>query len=225
MILAVNDVSFSFGQQEQKRLILDRVSLHLEAGEVLFLLGPSGSGKSTLLSLIGGFRSLQSGTIVLQDLHYLGASQQRLIEIRRRIGFVFQSHHLVKSLTARQNVELALELHLRDPARRRRRALEVLDSLGLAHRCHAFPSQLSGGEQQRVSLARALAGEPHVILADEPTASLDRDSGLRVVEQMVQLARQRRTGVLLVTHDERIRHLADRAVEMEDGRLRTRHGS
>lgn len=224
-MLVVEDVSFSYGQQEHRRLILDRVSLRVEAGEVLFLLGPSGSGKSTLLSLIGGFRSLQSGTIVLQDLHYLGASQQKLIQIRRRIGFVFQAHHLVKSLTARQNVELALELHLRDPARRRRRALEALDSLGLAHRCNAFPSQLSGGEQQRVSLARALAGEPHVILADEPTASLDRDSGLRVVEQMVQLARQRRTGVLLVTHDERIRHLADRAVEMEDGRLRMSHGS
>jgi len=224
-MLAVDEVSFSFGDNQQKRLILDRVSLRVEPGEVLFLLGPSGSGKSTLLSLIGGFRSLQSGTIVLQDLSYLGATQQKLVEIRRRIGFVFQSHHLIKSLTARQNVELALELHLNSPEQRRRRALEALDSLGLAHRCHAFPAQLSGGEQQRVSLARALAGQPAVILADEPTASLDRHSGLRVVEQMVQLARQRGTGVLLVTHDERIRHLADRAVAMEDGRLRISHDS
>jgi putative ABC transport system ATP-binding protein len=224
-MLTVDSVSFSFGDKEQKRLILDRVSLRVEPGEVLFLLGPSGSGKSTLLSLIGGFRTLQGGTIALQDLSYSWATQRRLIEIRRRIGFVFQSHNLIKSLTARQNVELALELHLSDPGHRRRRALEVLDSLGLAHRCNAFPAQLSGGEQQRVSLARALAGEPAVILADEPTASLDRDSGLRVVEQMVHLARERGAGVLLVTHDERIRHLADRAVEMEDGRLRTSHGS
>lgn len=223
-MLAVENVSFRFGEKEQRRLILDRVSLRVEAGEVLFLLGPSGSGKSTLLSLIGGFRSLQSGTITLQDLSYVGATEQKRIEIRRRIGFVFQSHNLIKSLTARQNVELALELHLHDPTRRRRRALEVLDSLGLAHRSKAFPSELSGGEQQRVSLARALVGEPQMILADEPTASLDRESGLRVVEQMVQLARERNTGVLLVTHDERIRHLADRAVAMEDGRLRSSHG-
>jgi putative ABC transport system ATP-binding protein len=187
------------------------------------MLGPSGSGKTTLLTLIGALRKVQEGNLRVlgQELRGLGAGQ--LVEVRRRIGFIFQAHNLFNSLTATQNVQLALELQEPNPAVRLDRAVTVLKGLGLSHRLNYRPDQLSGGLKQRVAIARALANRPRLILADEPTAALDAASGGIVVEELQKLAKQGpaegRSTILVVTHDEKILGMADRIVTMKHGRI------
>lgn len=153
------------------------------------------------------------------DRELLGASEADLMAVRRRIGFIFQSHNLVASLTVLQNVQLLLQLAEPDPSRRLKRAKEMLDAVGLSQRLHHFPDELSGGQRQRVAIARALAPEPDLILADEPTASLDSKSGQDVVELLGDLCRRRGSAVLLVTHDLRLLKDADRIWGIEDGRI------
>ena len=182
--------------------------------------GPSGSGKTTLLTLIGALRSVQEGSVRILGQELSGARRRAREMVRRQIGFVFQAHNLVLALSALQNVELGLRVQGRHGLRERRRvAAGMLEAVGLSEHLHKRPDALSGGQRQRVAIARALAAEPKLILADEPTASLDKASGREVVDRMQRLAREQGATILLVTHDNRILDIADRIVHLEDGVL------
>ncbi len=213
-------VNFSFGEGALRRPVLRDLDLNVAAGEIVLLTGPSGSGKTTLLTLVGALRAMQSGSCVVLGQELMGASETERVTLRRRIGFIFQNHNLLGFLTARQNVAMALEL---DPSSteqtRLERAAFMLTSVGLADYLDTPPNKMSGGQRQRVAVARALASGPGLILADEPTAALDRQSGQDVVRLMRDLARQSGMPILLVTHDPRILDIADRVVSMEDGRI------
>ena len=218
--IVVEHVDHFFGSGELRKQILFDVNVELRAGEIVIVTGPSGSGKTTLLTLVGALRSGQEGSIRVLGRELRGATSRDLEGIRKRIGYIFQSHNLIDALTARQNVELAVKLH--DTSSRReiqRQACAMLDAVGLSDRIDHHPAKLSGGQRQRVAIARALASQPRIILADEPTASLDKQSGRDVVDIMEALAREQGVTVLLVTHDNRILDIADRIVHLEDGRL------
>jgi putative ABC transport system ATP-binding protein len=216
----LRDVTFAYGEGDLRRIVLREVDLRVEAGEIVLLTGPSGSGKTTLLTLIGALRAMQLGTARVLGQELLGARESARVLLRRNIGFIFQSHNLLGFLTARQNVAMALELHGEfNEAQRLERAAEMLRAVGLADHIDKLPAKLSGGQRQRVAVARALVAEPGLILADEPTAALDRVSGQEVVHLLRDLARRRGTPILLVTHDPRILDIADRIVAMEDGRI------
>jgi len=210
------------GKGEHRRRILRDVDASVPAGEIVIVTGPSGSGKTTLLTLVGALRAAQEGSVRVLGEELRGASARTLERVRSRIGFVFQSHNLVEALTALENVELGLRVQ-RERSRReiRRVAAEMLEAVGLADHQHRRPEALSGGQRQRVAIARALAAQPSLLLADEPTASLDRASGREVVDRMQALARERGATILLVTHDNRVLDVADRILHLEDGRLST----
>ena len=218
-VIVANGLTHSYGEGELKNEILHQLDFRVLAKEVTLLVGPSGSGKSTLLTLIGALRSVETGSLHVLGRQLLGASENDLMAIRRRIGFIFQSHNLVASLTVLQNVQLLLQLAEPDPKLRQERAKAMLDAVGLSERLHHFPDELSGGQRQRVAIARALAPEPDLVLADEPTASLDSKSGQDVVELLGDLCRRRSSAVLLVTHDLRLLKDADRIWGIEDGRI------
>ena len=198
--------------------MLNDINLEIPAGEITILTGPSGSGKTTLLTLIGALRSMQTGSLRVLDRQLLAAKPAQLVAIRSQIGYVFQAHNLLKSLTAWENVAMPLKLHpqIKD---RQRHAINVLTAVGLADRTHYYPDNLSGGQKQRVAIARALVSQPKLILADEPTAALDRKSGREVVTLMQTLAKEQSCTILMVTHDNRILDVADRIVHLEDGCL------
>ncbi len=216
--IALSGVSYTYDKGD--RPVLREVGLTIAEGEIVLLTGPSGSGKTTLLTLVGALRAMQSGSCTVLGQQLMGASEAQRVALRRRIGFIFQQHNLLGFLTARQNVAMALEL---DPASTERdrlaRAGEMLEAVGLGAKAESLPGQLSGGQRQRVAVARALAARPGLVLADEPTAALDRQSGQDVVRLLTDLARQRGVPILLVTHDPRILDIADRIVAMEDGRI------
>ena len=218
-VIIANGLTHSYGEGELKNEILHQLDFKVLAKEVTLLVGPSGSGKSTLLTLIGALRSVETGSLHVLGRQLYGASENELMAIRRRIGFIFQSHNLVASLTVLQNVQLLLQLAEPDPKLRQDRAKAMLDAVGLSERLHHFPDELSGGQRQRVAIARALAPEPDLVLADEPTASLDSKSGQDVVELLSDLCRRRSSAVLLVTHDLRLLKDADRIWGIEDGRI------
>ena len=199
--------------------ILHNLNFEVYSGEITLLVGPSGSGKSTLLTLLGALRSVEEGSIQVLGQELKGASEEVLMQTRRRIGFIFQSHNLVSSLTVLQNVQILLQLTEADPELRHEKACDLLEAVGLSHRLHHYPDELSGGQRQRVAIARALAPEPELILADEPTASLDSRSGQDVVELLGHLSRKRGSAVLLVTHDLRLLKDADRIWAIEDGSI------
>lgn len=215
-------VSYAYGEGELRRPVLRDVDLSVGPGEVVLLTGPSGSGKTTLLTLVGALRGTQPGpgSLRVLGLDLAGATEARRTALRRRIGFVFQQHNLLGFLTARQNVAMALELRA-DLSERERlaRAGAMLAAVGLAEHADRIPARLSGGQRQRVAVARALVAEPGLILADEPTAALDKASGAEVVALLRDLARRRGAAVLMVTHDPRVLGVADRVVAMEDGRV------
>lgn len=216
----VQNLVHSFGTGSTAVQVLHDVDLAIHPGEVVVLMGPSGSGKTTLLTLVGCLRSVQAGSVRLLGQELNGASETTLMQMRRRLGFIFQAHNLHSSLSAMQNVRMGLEVHGASATRRWRPACErVLDLVGLGDRLDFMPDQLSGGQKQRVAVARALVGNPDVVFADEPTAALDKESGHRVVEILRRLADQRGTTVLIVTHDHRVLEFADRIVKMEDGRV------
>jgi putative ABC transport system ATP-binding protein len=217
--IRIDGLDFAYGQGPARHRVLFDISLDMPPGQLAVLTGPSGSGKTTLLTLIGGLRSLQKGRIDVlgHDLSGLGAS--RLVPLRRNIGFIFQMHNLFDSLTATENVRMALELGELSPAEIRRSARDMLTRLGLGDRLNAKPRMLSGGQRQRVAIARALANQPRLILADEPTAALDRESTLNVIALFKQMTAENGTAVLMVTHDHRIIELADRMIHMVDGRI------
>jgi putative ABC transport system ATP-binding protein len=219
-VVVAQQVNHHFGEPPLRKQILFDVSVAMRRGEIVIVTGPSGSGKTTLLTLIGALRSTQDGSLRVLGEELRGASEAALVRVRRRIGYIFQSHNLLDSLTASQNVQMALETSAAAPRRETAaRALAALRAVGLENRAHHHPDQLSGGQKQRVAIARALVGEPELVLADEPTASLDKQSGRDVVELMRRLARERGCTVLLVTHDNRILDIADRIVHLEDGCL------
>lgn len=218
--ISAKNISFSFGVGELAKQILFDVSVDILPGEVVLLTGPSGSGKTTLLTLIASLRTIQSGTMRVLGHELHGASASELVEVRRSIGFIFQQHNLLGFLTARQNVELMFQLHPKfSAAEAKARTEEILSQVGLAERLDYHPVKLSGGQKQRVAIARALACEPKLILADEPTAALDGKSGREVVNLLLNLAREKKCPILMVTHDSRVLDIADRTIHMEDGRI------
>jgi putative ABC transport system ATP-binding protein len=215
-------VGYAYGEGELRRPVLREVDLTVGAGEIVLLTGPSGSGKTTLLTLIGALRAMQDGSARVLGVELNGASERARVALRRRIGFIFQNHNLLGFLTARQNVAMALEQDgAMSEGARLARAGGLLAAVGLEGHEDRLPAKLSGGQRQRVSVARALAAEPGLVLADEPTAALDKVSGHEVVQLLRNLAKSRGVAILLVTHDPRILDIADRIVAMEDGRIVT----
>jgi putative ABC transport system ATP-binding protein len=220
-LIVARGVNHFYGRGALRKQILHAIDLAVEPGEIVIMTGPSGSGKTTLLTLIGALRSAQEGSLRVLGHELRDAGEERLIAVRRQIGYIFQSHNLMRSLNAQENVELGLEIQPLSPAERQERARAALEAVGLGERRHHFPDEMSGGQKQRVAIARALAPRPRLILADEPTASLDKQSGRDVVDLMNDLARRQRCAVLLVTHDNRILDIADRIVHLEDGHLQS----
>jgi putative ABC transport system ATP-binding protein len=220
-IVSLQNLDFAFGAGALRNQILYDVNLDIAAGEIVLLTGPSGSGKTTLLTLMGALRSAQSGSINVLNQELRGASAKQLAAVRRHIGYIFQAHNLLNSLTARQNVLMSLELHHELAGQRAyEMATTMLQQVGLGDRLDYYPAQLSGGQKQRVAIARALAAQPKLVLADEPTAALDSKSGRDVVDILQRLARERGVPILMVTHDGRVLDIADRVLAMEDGRLK-----
>ena len=219
-VIAVKGLEHCYGAGELLRQILFDVNVSIGAGEIVIMTGPSGSGKTTLLSLMGALRSVQGGSLRVLGSELRGASPGSLVALRREIGFIFQAHNLLPALTAQQNVEMALA---HQPGWTRSaagvRAKEMLEAVGLGDRVHHLPATLSGGQRQRVAVARALAPSPRLILADEPTAALDKTSGREVVNLLTDLARSGGIPLLIVTHDNRILDVADRLLSLEEGRL------
>ncbi|NOR18921.1 MAG: ATP-binding cassette domain-containing protein [Xanthomonadales bacterium] len=220
--ISVKGLSHSFGTGHLRKQILFDISTEIPKGEIVIVTGPSGSGKTTMLTLVGALRSAQQGSVSVLGQELRDAKPRVLEDVRKKIGFIFQQHNLLGALTAIQNVELGArvtgkfkrsEIH--------QRARQMLEAVGLGDRLHHHPDKLSGGQKQRVAIARALVGEPAMLLADEPTASLDKKSGREVVDRMKFLAKEHGTTILLVTHDNRILDIADRIVHLEDGRLST----
>ena len=196
------------------------IDLSLHRGELTLLMGPSGSGKTTLLLILGCMLTPTAGTVTLCGTATSDADKEGLAKLRRdHVGFVFQSYHLFPTLTAAQNVQLALDIRHERGRRARKRAREALDRVGLAHKAGTRPGELSGGEQQRVAIARAIVANPSIVLADEPTSSLDGDNGKTVMRLLADAAHERGQAVLVVTHDPRIVPFADRIIHIEDGRI------
>lgn len=219
-VVSIKNLNHYFGQGVLRKPVLSNIDLDIRPGEIVILSGPSGSGKTTLLTLIGGLRSVHEGNLKVfgQDLH--GACEAKLIEIRRYIGYIFQAHNLLRSLTARQNVQMAIRLDDRISTQEAKAKSEAaLEAVGLGNRINYYPDNLSGGQKQRVAIARALVGHPKLVLADEPTAALDSKSGRDVVNLMQRLVKDQGCAVLMVTHDNRILDIADRIIHMEDGKL------
>ena len=220
--IKVSGLNHSYGKGELKKQILFDVSVEIQKGEIVIVTGPSGSGKTTMLTLVGALRSAQEGSVHILGHELLNAKPATLEKVRRQIGFIFQQHNLLGALSALQNVELGIRGSGRYARHEHReRAMAMLNDVGLGERINHKPDALSGGQRQRVAIARALVAEPAMLLADEPTASLDKESGREVVERMKVLAKEHGTTILLVTHDNRILDIADRIVHLEDGRLTT----
>jgi putative ABC transport system ATP-binding protein len=221
-VIAASGLNHYFTEGSDLKQILFDIDLAIHPGEIVIMTGPSGSGKTTLLTLMGGLRSTQEGSLKVLGQELKNAPKQTMVRLRRNIGYIFQSHNLLSFLTAHQNVRLSLELHKAMLDRNLdRKATDILERVGLGHRLDYYPDSLSGGQKQRVAIARALVTHPKIILADEPTAALDKQSGRDVVDIMQKLAKEQGCAILLVTHDHRILDIADRTLHMEDGRLST----
>lgn len=221
-VISVSNLNHSFGKGALQKQVLFDINLQINAGEIVIMTGPSGSGKTTLLSLMGGLRSAQSGSLQILGQEMSGASKGQLTKLRRQIGYIFQAHNLMSFLTAKENVRMSLELHENYfKGDINAKAIAMLEHVGLGEHINYYPENLSGGQKQRVAIARALVSHPKIVLADEPTASLDKQSGRDVVELMQMLAKEQDCTILLVTHDNRILDIADRIIYMEDGQLKS----
>jgi putative ABC transport system ATP-binding protein len=219
-IISIRNLRHSYGRNNLSRSILTDINMDIFSGEIVILMGPSGSGKTTLLTLIGALRSVQEGSLQFLGYEFNQASKKKLIKARQRIGFIFQAHNLLDCLTAWENVNMSLKLNPSLSLQERHsRSIEILTEVGLGSHVNEYPSSLSGGQKQRVAISRALVNNPKLVLADEPTASLDSKTGRDVVEIMRRLTQKDGCAMLLVTHDDRILDLADRILQMEDGIL------
>lgn len=193
-VIEVSQLNHYFGEGALKKQVLFDINLQIKSGEIVIMTGPSGSGKTTLLSLMGGLRSAQEGRLQILNQEVCGASKRVLTKMRRQIGYIFQAHNLMSFLTAKENVKMSLELHpeyLNQDINTK--AIAMLEQVGLGDRVNYYPESLSGGQKQRVAIARALVSHPKIVLADEPTASLDKQSGRDVVELMQKLAKEQRS--------------------------------
>jgi len=222
-LITVAQLNHTFFEAGQAKQVLHDINLSVHPGEVVILTGPSGSGKTTLLTMLGGLRAAQSGSLRILGRELLHAESDTLTLLRRQVGFIFQAHNLLPYLNAIENVRMGLEVHPdwldRGRAAMDRCAAAMLERVGLAERTSYYPEKLSGGQKQRVAIARALAPAPQLLLADEPTAALDRESGRAAVELFRQLADQQRAAIVMVTHDNKVLDIADRIVNLEDGHL------
>ncbi|MBW2423378.1 MAG: ABC transporter ATP-binding protein [Deltaproteobacteria bacterium] len=216
-VVELERVSRSFRRGDEEVRALVELSLGLAAGEMVALVGPSGCGKSTALNLVAAVDRPDSGSVRVCGIDVATASEEQLVSLRRRrIGMVFQAFHLVPHLTVEENIALPLALdHRRDSARVR----DVIERVGLGHRRRHYPSELSGGEQQRTAVARALVHRPRVLVADEPTGNLDSRTGAEVVALLDELRRDEQAALLLATHDATVATVADRVCELADGRV------
>lgn len=219
--IQIRNLNFHYGEGDLFKQVLFDINLNVYPGQIVILTGPSGSGKTTLLTLIGALRTIQDGSLQVlgQELRHL--HPKKLVQIRKNIGFIFQAHNLFHSLTARQNVMMSTDLfqHEGGNTMASHKAAEILTALGLGERIDYKPHELSGGQKQRVAIARALVNRPKLILADEPTAALDKKSGRDVVTLMQKMAKEENITILMVTHDNRILDVADRIVNLVDGNL------
>lgn len=219
-VVEARDIVKVLGEGAGAVRALDGVSLDINVGELTLLMGPSGSGKTTLLSVLGCILTPTSGAVRIAGEDTVGLGPEQLADVRRRhIGFIFQSYNLFPTLTALENVRLALDVRGYKYAETIVRAETALDEVGLSHRLRSFPANMSGGEQQRVAVARALASAPSVILADEPTAALDSENGHAVMALLADIAKDESRAVLAVTHDPRTLSYADRILKIEDGKI------
>ena len=220
-ILEVNKVSKVYGKGDNKVIAVDSVSLAVKKRELLLIMGPSGSGKTTLLSMMGCMLHPTEGAVIVDGQAVNRLGEDVLPDIRKKyFGFVFQSFNLFPSLRAIDNVELVLRLKKHDKKTIRAEALELLDKVGLGHRADFYPGDMSGGQKQRVAFARALAGDPPVILADEPTANLDSKTGLEVLRLLRKLSEEFGKAIVIVSHDPKAEALAHRVVSLEDGKIK-----
>ena len=218
--IAIAGLRHAYGRGVNRREILHGLDMQFEPGEIVIILGPSGSGKSTFLTLTGALRSVQEGSVRVGGVELNGATMGQLTSIRRGIGFIFQTHNLLASLNCRENIQISMACDPQETAASAKdKATRALAQVGLAQLGDAWPHELSVGQRQRVAVARALVHSPGIILADEPTASLDRINARAVLELLHGHARQRGCTILLVTHDHRIVEAADRVLLLEDGTL------
>lgn len=219
-VIHVKDLNHWFGSGETRFQAITDISLKIEKGQLIVLMGPSGSGKTTFLTLMGCLRNVQDGSVRLLGNELLNLPEEKQVLLRRRLGFIFQSHNLHDSLTAQQNVRMGLEVHGPDTKKHYNEASAyLLEMLGLGKRVSYLPGELSGGQKQRVAIARALVSNPEVVFADEPTAALDKVSSLQVVNLLKRLGHERGITTVMVTHDNRILELADRIIVLVDGKL------
>jgi putative ABC transport system ATP-binding protein len=221
-ILETRAVSKIYGEGAGKVDALESASVTLAQDEVLLIMGPSGSGKTTLLSIMGCILRPTSGEVLVHGRSIGACSERELANIRRRyFGFVFQSFNLFRSLTAQENVEVVLRMKGRSKRKVHSEAAALLESVGLARRAHAYPRDMSGGEKQRTAIARALAGDPPIILADEPTANLDSKTGRDILQLLRDHAGELHKAVAIVSHDPKVEEVAHRVIHLEDGRLQS----
>ncbi|QMV44036.1 ABC transporter ATP-binding protein [Cohnella cholangitidis] len=218
--LILENIKRTFEDGGMQRTILDKLNLQVSEGELVAVMGPSGSGKSTFLSIAGSLLEPTSGNVLLDGKSIAGKNKKELTDIRlRQLGFIFQSANLIPYLKVEEQLLLVAKLGGKNKSASAERARELLHKLGLTHRLNAYPEKLSGGERQRVAIARALMNDPAVLLADEPTASLDASRGMDVVRMLATEAKELGKSAVMVTHDERILSLCDRVLYLEDGRL------
>jgi putative ABC transport system ATP-binding protein len=215
----VENLNHSFGEGDSRNQVLFGNAIEVQPGQFVVMTGPSGSGKTTLLTLVGALRSVQEGRIDILGHNLASLGRRELVAVRRNVGFIFQMHNLFDALSAYENVKMAMQLDGGAPSEMRQRGTTVLDRLGLGHRIDYKPHSLSGGQRQRVAIARALVNRPRLVLADEPTAALDRDSTRAVVDFLKETTVENGSAVVMVTHDHRIIEKADRLVHMVDGRI------
>jgi len=221
--VSVKNLTKVYASGEAAVRAVNGVNLDIHGGEVTMLMGPSGSGKTTLLSIMGCILRATSGSVRIRGEEVSHLKERQLPSIRlAHIGFIFQGFNLFPALTAGENVEYIGSLKGLHKAEARRRTESLFEQVGLAEKYNAFPEDLSGGQKQRVAIARALAGDPEIILADEPTAALDSQSGRTVIEMLAALAHDRCRAVVIVTHDNRIVEFADRIINIEDGKVTDR---
>lgn len=219
-VVSLKGVSKHYGGEENLIRALDNVNLEIRKGAVVSIMGPSGSGKSTLINMVGSLDVPTNGEVIIDGTNLENMSHKELTKYRsEKVGFIFQSFNLLPNLTALENVELPMEFNEKYRNERRQRAESLLKSIGMAKRADHFPASLSGGEKQRIAIARALANNPSIILADEPTGNLDSKTGRQIIDLLKKLARNRLKTLIIVTHDQNIAHLTDEIINISDGKI------